>query len=314
MPTTNLTAFERKTKAFEYLVCLPSSAGGLQQLSIYFTAVHVLFSLMAFLGNFLILVALLKVSSLHPPSKVLYSCLATTDLLVSIVSQPFIAIYWMSLVHEEWYLCRLAYKAAYITTYALCLVSLLTTAAISGDRLLALLSGLRYRQIVTLKRTYFVVATFWVLFVVAVLSYILDYRIDMWYSRIIIPSCIIISVASYTKIFCVLSHHQAQVQGFIQQQQNQPNALNMARYKKAVYSALWVQLALVSCYVPIGVSGIIIASSNTYSSNLIVTWGVALVLVYFNSALNPVLYCWRISEMRQAVKQTISQALCCPLN
>ena len=156
------------------------------------------------------------------------------------------------------------------------------------------------------------VATFWVLFVVAVLSYILDYRIDMWYSRIIIPSCLIISVASYTKIFCVLSHHQAQVQGFIQQQHNQPNALNMARYKRAVYSALWVQLALVSCYVPIGVSGIVIASSNTYSSNLIVTWGVALVLVYFNSALNPVLYCWRISEMRQAVKQTISQALCCP--
>ena len=91
MPTTNLTAFERQTKAFEYLVCSLSSAGGLQQLSIYFTAVHILLSLMAFLGNFLILVALLKVSSLHPPSKVLYSCFATTDLLVSIVSQPFIA-------------------------------------------------------------------------------------------------------------------------------------------------------------------------------------------------------------------------------
>ena len=272
MPTTNLTAFERQIKTFEDLVCSPSLAGELPQQSIYFTAVHILLSLVAFVGNFLILVTLHKVSSLHLPSKVLYRCLAGTDLLVSIVSQPFATSYWMSLVHEEWYLCRLAYEAAYITSYALCLVSLLTTAAISGDRLLALLSGLRYRQIVTLKRTYFMVATFfWVLFVVAVLSYILDYRIDMWYSRIIIPSCLIISVASYTKIFCVLSHHQAQVQGFIQQQHNQPNALNMARYKKAVYSALWVQLALVSCYVPIAVSGIVIASSNTYSSRLIVT-------------------------------------------
>ena len=101
---------------------------------------------------------------------------------------------------------------------------------------------------------------------------------------------------------------------FIQQQQIQPNALNIARYKKAVYSELWVQLALVGCYSPIGVSGIAIASNNTYSSHLIVTWGVAIVSVYFNSALNPVLYCWRIREMRQAVKQTISQALCCPLN
>ena len=101
---------------------------------------------------------------------------------------------------------------------------------------------------------------------------------------------------------------------FIQQQQIQPNALNMARYKKAVYSELWVQLVLVGCYLPIGVSGIAIASNNTYSSHLIVNWEVALVLVYFNSALNPVLYCWRISEMRQAVQLTISQVLCCPLN
>ena len=158
------------------------------------------------------------------------------------------------------------------------------------------------------------VPTFWVLIVVAGLCYILDYRIDKWCGRIIIPSCLIISVASFTKIFCLFSHHQAQSQGFVQQKQNQSNTLNLARYKKAMYSGLWVQLALVGCYLPIGVSGIVIASSNTYSSHLFITWRVALVLVYFNSALNPVLYCWRISEMRQAVKQTISQALCCPLN
>ena len=48
-----------------------------------------------------------------------------------IVSQPFIATYWMSLVNEEWYL--------YLTTYALCSVSLLTMVAICVDRPLALL-------------------------------------------------------------------------------------------------------------------------------------------------------------------------------
>ena len=30
-----------------------------------------------------------------------------------IVSQPFIATYWMSLVNEEWYLCRFACKGTY---------------------------------------------------------------------------------------------------------------------------------------------------------------------------------------------------------
>ena len=136
MPTTNLKAFERQTKTFEDLVCSPSSAGGLQQQPIYFTEVHILLSLMEFLGNFLILVALHKVSSLHPPSKLLYRCLATTDQL-SIVSQPF----------KERFLCRFTYKATYITAYSLCSVPLLTMAAISVGRFLALLSGLRYRQI-----------------------------------------------------------------------------------------------------------------------------------------------------------------------
>ena len=34
-----------------------------------------------------------KVSSLHPPSKLLYRCLPTSDLFISIIRQPFIATY-----------------------------------------------------------------------------------------------------------------------------------------------------------------------------------------------------------------------------
>ena len=60
MPASNLTTFERHTKTFEDLICSSSLAGGLQQQSIYFTAVHILLSLMAFLGNFLILVVKIK--------------------------------------------------------------------------------------------------------------------------------------------------------------------------------------------------------------------------------------------------------------
>ena len=60
--------------------------------------------------------------SIFPPSAVqtLATLFATIDLLVSIVSQPFIAPYWMSLVHKEWYLCWFAYKATYITAYMHC--------------------------------------------------------------------------------------------------------------------------------------------------------------------------------------------------
>ena len=141
--------------------------------------------------------------------------------------------------------------------------------------------------------------------IVGALLFILDYSLTFWYSCAVIISCLIISFASYTKIFYSLCHRRIQTQDRVQQQPRAPNALNIARYKKAVYSALWVQLALVVCYVPYIVVAILIASSETYPSQLIVSSQIVLVFVYFNSSLNPFLYCWKISEVRQAVIETI---------
>ena len=83
MSTANFSSSGSHTKPFGELLCSPSLVGGLQQqLSICFLAVDILLSITAFAGNSLILVALHKESCLHPPSKLLYRCLATTDLLV----------------------------------------------------------------------------------------------------------------------------------------------------------------------------------------------------------------------------------------
>ena len=58
--------------------------------------------------------------------------------------------------------------------------------------------------------------------------------------------------------------------------------------------------------------GIVVSYSTTYSSHLVITRGMAIILVYFNLTLNPFLYCWKISEVRRGMKLTIRQALCCP--
>ena len=313
MERTNFTGSGTQTETFKELACSPTLVGGLQQYSISLSAVNIFLSFTAFLGNALILVALHKESSLHPPSKLLYRCLATTDLFVGLVHHPIATTYWISLVHEDWRLCRYTYDAGIITGYALCLVSLLTLTAISVDRVLALLLGLRYRQTVTLKRTYMIVATFWIVSSVVALCYILDPRISHWYGYIVTSSCLLISIASYTKIFHALSDHHTQVQDHVEQQPSQPTALNMARYRKAVHSALWVQLALVVCYGPFLIVVLFLTTSRlSRSSTRSFAFGITTVLVSFNSTLNPFLYCWKICEVRQAVKQTIRQALCCP--
>ena len=49
-----------------------------------------------------------------------------------------------------------------------------------------------------------------------------------------------------------------------------------------------------------------------YSSQLGIALAMEVILVFFNSTLNPFLYCWKITEVRRAMKQIIRQALCCP--
>ena len=311
MAMTNLTEGGSQTRTFESFYCSPTLTTGIRQEFVCLSAVNILLSVTAFLGNSVILVALHKESSLHPPSKLLYRCLATTDLCVGLVIHPLAATYLLSVVLEHWTACGYVNDVLFTTSYTLFSVSLLTLTAISVDRLLALLLRLRYRQVVTLRRTYIVVVIFWVVSGVIAVCHILAPSIAYWYSYIGVPSCLVISFASYTKMFRALSQHHAQVQDHVEQQPSQPNALNMARYRKAVYSALWVQLALFVCYLPYSIVRILATNSEPHSSHLIAR-GMTSVLVYFNSTLNPFLYCWKISEVRQAVKQTIRQALCCP--
>ena len=58
----------------------------------------------------------------------------------------------VTVVNEHWNIYRCLAVIVFATGTTLSLVSLLTLTAISVDRLLALLLGLRYRQVVTLKR------------------------------------------------------------------------------------------------------------------------------------------------------------------
>ena len=112
----------------------------------------------AILGNILILIAFHRESSLHQPSKLLLRSLAATDLCTGLFSEHVAITYW-SVVNEHWNICRYALNAHFITGHILGGAYLFTLTTISVDRLLALLLGLRYRQIVTLKRAWIILFT-----------------------------------------------------------------------------------------------------------------------------------------------------------
>ena len=147
-------------KTVKQLACSVELSAEIHNLLIFLSVLNIVLFITAFLGNTLILVALHKETSLHPPSKLLYRSLATTDLCVGIIVEPLAFVFLLSVINERWNICRHAFDAAFATACTLCLVSLLTLTAIAVDRLLALLLGLSYRQVVTSKRTYLTITGF----------------------------------------------------------------------------------------------------------------------------------------------------------
>ena len=188
---------------------------------------------------------------------------------------------------------------------------LITLTTISEDRLLALLLGFRYRQVVTLKRTRLIAVGGWIVSIVGASTSFLNLHIFSLYQYIVTAFSLVTTICAYTKIFTFLRHNQIHGQNHVVQgQSSQVNTLNKARYRKAVYSALWVQVTLVICYLPYGIAvALTIQRGMSLSTYLALQFTATLVCL--NSSLNPFLNCWKITEVRKAVKETLQQLHFC---
>ena len=270
---------------------------------------NILLCILADVVNVLIVVALRKESSLHPPSKLLFRCLVTTDLCVGLISQPLFVIHMISVVNKQWILCRFSESSAYISSAGLCGVSVFTLSAISMDRLLALLLKVRYRQGVTLGRARVVVLVIWIVSFANALLFLVDGRVYFVGSFTVILLAVGIATLCYFKIFLGLRYQKSRVEGHLHDGQPNRGTINIERYKKTVYSVLCVHLTVVACYLPYAmVTTVKMVNGETSSTFLCEAF--AATLVYFNSSLNPLLYCWKIREVREAVKETINTACC----
>ena len=310
MALTNFTEDEKYQKTTVEVFCSPELISGVDGELIFLSALNIFLSIAAFLENSLILVALHKETSLHPPSKLLYRNLAITDLCVGIITEPLLVTYLTSVVNRRWDSCCYTVLAIFFSGYTLCLVSLLTLTAISVDRLLALLLGLRYRQVVTYRRTCITVTGFWILSIVGASTLFFNLRITSWCLYIVSALCLVTTIFAYAKIFCTLRHNQIHVQNHVAQgQPSQAIPLNIARYRKAVYSALWVQGTLGICYLPYNIA-VFLTPQRGMSLSIYLARNFTASMVLLNSSLNPLLYCWKIREVRQAVKETLRQVFC----
>ena len=305
--TVNSTEYENSTNELnETRRLMPTG------IVIFLSGLDICLSIAASLGNTLIIIALQKVSSIHSPTKLLFQNQAVTDLCVGLLVQPLhastIIMAFTARVdpNTEYYVVKAYQVVNFIASGA----SLISPTAISIDRLLALRLGLRYRHIVTLKRARVVVCCIWLTGLKGALLYLtLGERITQCMVVVVLIVCGGTANFCYTRIFYRLRRHQARVHD----QQGQSNGtgiqLNIKKYKNTVSSMAWVQFALVLTLVPFIIVVVIIQINGANKDSLLLITATVTVL-YSNSSLNPFLYCWKISEVRKAVKDIVRNFCC----
>ena len=276
----------------------------LPTLLLVISGINVPLSITATLGNALIFAALNKESSLNPSSKLFLRCLAFSDLCVGLFVQPLAVLSLLTAFYHLGNSCRVAELLWYSFSIVMADFSLATLGAISVDRLLALSLGIRYRQVVTMKRARLFVALFLLFSIGNCFTQYVNYFAFVVYSALMWILLLITSIYCYARIFFVLRNH-IQPQVLPQGQENGISPLNLSRYKKTVSSALWVFAALMICYLPFGLVLMIQTTLSEVSGRLAIGSYFAITLVYLNSSLNPLLYCWKIKEVRQSVKETL---------
>lgn len=278
-------------------------------------AFNAFFSLTAFLGNALVLTALVRTRALHSPSKALLRSLALSDLFVGLFVQPVYIAYCLSgVVGNAWIRCASWIVYPLLSDYFIA-VSFFTMIAISIDRFLALHLRSRYRSVVTINKANFTVLSLWITSLIFPIVRLLAGKISVVLSVASFSLFVVIPTFTHLKIHRMLRRQGRQVSNQFNQfyLHREESYLSINKYKKSVAAIRYVYIALMLCYIPITFVAILYVKNDSSPQILLSVGNFAFTLLFVNSSLNPVLYCWQIRQVRAALWTLINNCLnpCC---
>ena len=284
---------------------------GVKKVLVINCAVNIPLAITSIIGNSLVLHAIWKTSTFRSPSVVLLCGLALSDLTVGAVVQPFfIAKDLITLLSRDQSLKTLFLKVYNLLAFYVCGISLFTITAVCLDRLVAIQKPLRYPSFVTIPRVRCILVALWITCAILVNAKFWNETIFLLLVAVSICACLFISAFSHVKIYKIVRDHKKRMQ--IQLDAVETNTAdvqnNMSGLKTSALNAFKVFLALLACYCPYF---IVFVVTSVFPINVMLSRSLASTVVFINSALNPFLYCWRIYEIREVVKQTCHNLVCC---
>ena len=149
-----------------------------------FCVLHFTFSLVATLGNLLVIRALIKASTIPANVRKMFISLAFSDLAVGLLPQLMdaiiYAVVWKTTSRGDnlAFLCPTVLSVLYYFMYLLVAASFLNVIFIAFDRLFAVSLHLRYQELVTPRRITIVLVSVWIISCVLVFlsSYLFSFQ------------------------------------------------------------------------------------------------------------------------------------------
>ena len=268
---------------------------------------NALLSCTAIMSNSVTIHAIRKTSSLPKTLKTLLLSLAVSDLGVGLLVHPLYIAYLFIEQNARNY--QTFYGVYRTTAMVFSYASFFGVIFLSLDRFLAIHLHLRYQELVTDKRVVAAVISTWMLSTFPPLvMFFIPRDIAFVIFSIFHGVLFLIPGILNWKVYKAARRHAHQIQALQMQRADQLNAeiVNVSRLRKSAFTAIFVYLVFLVCYLP----NICISWFLVYKPSLIVRIikRYTLTLILLNSSLNPLIYCWKMRDIRHAVMNLLRNA------
>eukprot|EP00794_Sanderia_malayensis_P015777 gene15777-17369_t len=261
----------------------------------------------ATLANTLLLVTLIKrPTGLQVGSVILFTCMVVSDLLVGSGVQALKIIVQVKQIMNR-NSCGLK-KSYFYASYLLAGCSTFIVMMISVDRMLAVAYPIRYRtQSLTRKYAAFIFCGY--TFIASLLGSFGFGKIEYDdFSRTVAVFIVfmVVAIVTFNTIIYVMTKKNNQVISQLNAQKI--STLLKAREKKLATTTRYIVVCFMLCNTPRFVSSVVASCFNCNNTEWMFhlkRW--TALLVFCSSALNPFIYFYRVGEIRQAVKSTLSR-------
>ena len=260
--------------------------------------------------NLIAIYAIRKTSSLSKNLKTLLLSQAVSDFGVGLLVQPMVVAQVMnSNRNSETRL--IPTKLLIFATNLFIFATLFSVTALCADRFLAIHLHLRYQELVTYKRVAAAVISIWLISaLISLIRIFLPKQIMYVGFVIIISACIITATFLSAKLYLTLRRHINQIQVPLVAQNDQGESVQ--RKRKSAMASLYVYLVFIVCYLPNICVLITIASNSEPRIDVNHLQFYTLTLLFLNSTLNPLIYCWKIKRIQHTIVGTLRHIFSSP--